>query len=626
MASGTINLTTGTSSFKARLVWSSVASQTYNTSTVSFSYQVSYYSSDPYTTGNIGKYNGYCRWSYDGETAQDEHFFMDVSANVPNGGWATISSWQWTIPHTSSGTRSIGIWGAIGNEKFFTGDNTFFSQWITLDYIPKGASLTSAPDFTDDDEQITIKYSNPAGTKASKIELYIYDGDGTNTVLVGPYSINRNATNATITLTNTERERIRQRTLEKGVSELIVRYYLKTTIGSIVYPSNQIAKMCYIKNPEPELHYSWWDADTGVTALTNNNEVFIKGYSNLDFSLDATPQKGASITQYAVTWVYTKSSTVPMIGGSGTHDPFWNITTDKVKFSATDNRGVTKTEEQLLYMVDYFPPTCAWELMELEPDKEWVEDNDLPAGDVNNYIKAKVEISGKFFNDKFGPNGVDNQLKLEIKHPLIDDWSEVHELLIGDGITGNDYKVSFYIRGFYYTDAVTVQFRVSDKLVTTPVETEEKTLKYLPIFDWSDTDFNFNVPVSFEGEKMEDMVVKTGTSSMGSNGTWYWRKWKSGKAECYGVRNFGNMAVSTAWGALYQSDYFSQSLPSSLFIETPSYIGIDFYSNDSSSYGWIARGGSKPTKTNTGQFIVLRATSATLSAGTMCFHCIGKWK
>jgi hypothetical protein len=512
------------------------------------------------------------------------------------------------------------VWGSFGNKVF---NVEYFERWITLDTIPKGASLTGASDFNDEGNGY-ITYSNPAGNSVSKLEAYIYDGDDTDTVLVGPKEISKTGTSATLTLTDAERAFIRQRTINKGVSSLVARYYIKTTIGSEVYWSAQVAKMIYITNATPEIQAYFWDVDSSCYDLTQNNEVFIKGYSNLDYTLEATAKKGASISKYTATVDYTQTSTSPLV--SGTHDPMWNINKDKIIFTATDNRGLVGRSEQPIYMVDYFAPTCKWELMELEPDKEWVEENGLPADEANNYIKARVEISGKFFNDKFGPNGVANALKVETKHNKLDnEWGEVHEILWGDNVHGNDYKVSFYIRGFYYTDAVSIQFRVSDKLTTQPVEVEERTLTYLPVFDWSKEDFNFNVPLKYKDKDM-DFVVDYGTASMGSNGTWYWRKWHSGRAECYGMRNYGNMAVSTAWGGLYESPAFQQDLPSGLFASDPNYLDIQII--ESGSAAWIVQGwgAGSLTPTKTSKFSVVSPVSGNISQVWIGFNVVGRWK
>ena len=144
---------------------------------------------------------------------------------------------------------------------------------------------------------------------------------------------------------------------------------------------------------------------------------------------------------------------------------------------------------------------------------------------------------------------------------------------------------------------------------------------------------HFEDSVNFAGkvtgsvnDAIKDYVIETGTESMGSNGTWYWTKWASGKAECYGCRNYGNMAVSTAWNSsLYISNNFAQSLPSGLFANTPEFINIT-PSRISTSL-WVIYGGATSTSaTSTGTFQMCRGTSGTVSQVYLGFHVIGRWK
>lgn len=148
----------------------------------------------------------------------------------------------------------------------------------------------------------------------------------------------------------------------------------------------------------------------------------------------------------------------------------------------------------------------------------------------------------------------------------------------------------------------------------------------------SDTVLNEYIDFSAFG----DYIVETGTESMGSNGTWYWTKWASGKAECWGCRNFGKMSVSTAKGNVYRSgDSFDQSFPSGLFIATPDFINLYPRSfGDAYSYGqiWIvpwrksvSSSWTYPTSKSYVQFAVMAPSSFTSTESYVSFHAIGRW-
>ena len=129
-----------------------------------------------------------------------------------------------------------------------------------------------------------------------------------------------------------------------------------------------------------------------------------------------------------------------------------------------------------------------------------------------------------------------------------------------------------------------------------------------------------------DGAPLADYVIERGRASMGSNGTWYWCKWASGKAECWGCRNFGTMAVTTAWGNLYRSAFLTQDLPEDVFVTTPDVININIV--NSTYGGWICKHeNAAPSAVTTGSFIFVRPASATVTAPTYIgFHIIGVWQ
>lgn len=127
-----------------------------------------------------------------------------------------------------------------------------------------------------------------------------------------------------------------------------------------------------------------------------------------------------------------------------------------------------------------------------------------------------------------------------------------------------------------------------------------------------------------------DYIVATGTTPMGTNGVWYWTKWYSGKAECYGKRNFGSMAITTKkTDDVYRSATLTQDLPSSLFMEAPEVIDISTYPNGESNYlyTWIgAVSSTAASASSTGGFCVMSCNSQTASSSYITFHIIGKWR
>ena len=272
-------------------------------------------------------------------------------------------------------------------------------------------------------------------------------------------------------------------------------------------------------------------------------------------------------------------------------------------FSATDSRGFNTTQEVKPPYVEYVKLSCYAEYEPVKADTGILD----------------FDIKGNYYNGTFG--AVDNNLavlyRIKEEEEAWSEWKPATATL-----QKHTYTAKVSVSGLDYRKTYHIQANATDRLNT--ITSVEYTLTTVPVFDWSKTDFNFNVPVSFQGDLLEDMVIESGSESMGSNGTWYWRKWKSGKAECWGQRNFGNMGFGTAFGAMYQSAVFDQPLPS-IFNAIPQTINIDILKSNGAS--WVLRGiDADMSKDSTGGFALCKPTNTTLSQVYLGFYAVGVWK
>ena len=111
---------------------------------------------------------------------------------------------------------------------------------------------------------------------------------------------------------------------------------------------------------------------------------------------------------------------------------------------------------------------------------------------------------------------------------------------------------------------------------------------------------------------------------------WTWEKWNSGKAVCWGQKNYGSLDATSAWGSVYETPMLTALYPPGLFIEAPSYRNLTYMGTDK---GLIAYSYNAPDKTNgspskdaVGGFQLFRATASRVGNVTVGFHAIGKWK
>lgn len=595
--------------WQLRLVWNSTPN--YSTFKSTINYKVQVRRNESTDASNTSVYSGQVLF-FNADTGEQmvEHLFGaagGITITVHPNTWTLVGEESFTVSHNrNTGKAPRLLLGGIFSNNF--------TQWtppssalIDLSILAPAATISSAPNFTDE-ENPTITYYNTGGSRTTLLQACISLDGGTDDIIYR--DLNMNDTSYTFNLTEEERNILLNATLNGSASRK-VRFYVKSTVFGITQ-YKYLEKTFTVANAEPDLSAFLMDINEKTTALTGDSLAsLIKGYSNVAYEMSATGLKGASIVSYSA------------VNGSNTLDTssgtFNNITDSTFKLSATDNRGLTTTREFTLNLIDYFKPTCS-QKAEIEMSGETT-------------ATIKIVATGEWSSRHFG--AVHNALRVEYRYKV--DSGEYGEWVGADYITDNDsYKITFTPE-VHYEGSYTVQSRAIDLL--DEAITSEYALKLIPVFDWSEDDFNFNVPVNINGDLTikgsitingeggaGDSVIETGTEAMGSNGTWYWEKWSSGKAVCWGVRNFGNMAINKAWGSMYESASFTQDFPTDLFIDIPYFLihcvragGAVFVEQ-----GWNTT--TPPTAANTGTFCCYRPTSMTVPQVYLGFYAIGRWK
>lgn len=501
-----------------------------------------------------------------------------------------------TIPHNADGTLTIKV--ELSSAIYYSTVKYYYDDW-ELNAIPREATITDAPNFTDE-ENPTLSYSNPAGSAVLELQACIATGDGSKQ-LAKYRDIPKDKTSYTFNLTDEERAALCAASPNSTTME--VSFYIKTKLSEDNEIKHYLTKKLTIVNSAPDLSAVVVDVNEEAFKLTDDVAKLIKFYSNAGCEMNATAKKGATITKTSIAHngktVNNKTST--------TFDAVENAT---FTFSATDSRGLNTKKTVKLSLVEYVVLTA--------------DINTTITLNDSDGTKATIffTISGNYFNDTFGKTKNNLNLSYAVSGGEFDEEDIIS--ISKSKITFEDgtYSVSGTIEDVDYDGLYQIIVYADDAI--TLVEAHSKQLQALPVFDWSATDFNFNVPVAIKGNVILDYIVEEGEEAMGTNGTWHWEKWASGKAVCYGVRNYGNMAITSAWGNLYISSIFTQNLPSGLFADAPYVCHVDMYGNDSSS-AWAMRK-TRPTASDSGQFYIIRATSATLSQVYVSFYAIGRWK
>lgn len=431
-----------------------------NTSTVAWKLQL-------VTTG-AGKIN----------STQDKSYTIKVNGKsytgtnkigIGNNETKTLVSNSTVIEHNADGTKSFSYSFSQEFDVDLSGshvDTISGSGSGTLNTIPRAATITAAPNFTDEDNP-TITYSNPAGEAVSVLQAGIsFDGETDN---IAYRDVGITDTSYTFEFTEEEREMLRAVTVD--TSSMEVQFCLKTVIGTNTF-YNYLTKTLTIVNCEPVLSATVVDVNPVTLALTGDENVFIKYNSNAQYTIEATALKGASIVRQSVI-VGSKSDTETsgIING---------IDSGEFVFSVTDSRGYTATQTISRTLIDYRIPTC--NLNVAAPSVE---------GDV------PLTVSGSCYNGIIGDADIMNVINVEYRYKQNNDsyteWIAVDNV----SLNGNIYSTTVNVSGLDYRNAYTFQARVVDKLNT--IISAAQTVKTTPVFDWSENDFNFNVPVNING-------------------------------------------------------------------------------------------------------------------------------
>ena len=376
-----------------------------------------------------------------------------------------LASYGGYVYHNSDGTGYASVSGSFRTKSEYISGGSV-SGTIYLPTIYREATLTSAPNFTDE-ENPTIRYSNPAGSGMSSLQACIASTYGET--LVSYRNVNKTSSSYTFNLTEAERESLRAAAPDSN--SLPVRFYLKYDLNG----SNgvdYIDKTMSIVNANPTISATITEiSDSSITELTGSTGKLIKYYSDVMVEVNATAVKGATLESQTIT---CGSKTLETNKGI-----FYDIESGTFVFAARDSRGNVATQTLTKNTLDYIKLTC-----NLEKDAFSAEGN------------LSFSVSGNYYNGSFG--AVQNTLTLQYCYDdgsggEFSDWITVNPQIIN-----NNYYFSHTLTGLDYTKTYNIQVRAIDKITT--AYPPEQAMMAKPIFDWGKDDFNFNVPVHIEGD------------------------------------------------------------------------------------------------------------------------------
>jgi hypothetical protein len=383
-----------------------------------------------------------------------------------------VASGTTVINHDTDGSKdfTVNVKAAIYYYDYnCTGTDTF-----TLDDIPRAATITKAIDFNDE-EKPSVNYSNAAGSAASVQIGLFWDSAGSSSLI--PFTtVTGISGTKTFTLTTAQQQAIWNKLANAKNTDIY--YLIKTKIGTYE-KVNSVKKVVSITNASPTLAPTAVDSNEKCVAATGDALRWIKGYADVAYTFGAAAKKGATIKKYKVE-CGSKSATT----ATGT---LQNVDSGTIRFIVTDSRGFIAVSVLNRTFINYTDLTC-----------------NLAVSAILNSsttARATIKADGRCFIGELKA-GKANSLSLEYRYKAESgDYGEWRA--ITPTKSNNQYSISYEVPyDLDYRLAYTFQVRARDDLYIaygTYKTSTEKTVKALPVFDWSNNDFNFNVPVTFSG-------------------------------------------------------------------------------------------------------------------------------
>ena len=434
-----------------------------STSTAGNSSTLSYTLKLKSTTKNFAQYGVGAAVKLDNQTVAVRDRGSAPKITLGTYSEVTLLSGTRTVAHNSDGSKAMALAYSLDMASAsYTPGAMSGSGTMTLTKIPRGATITSAPNFTDEDDPV-VKVSNPAGVS---VQLGIFK-DSTH-ALANYRTIS--GTSYTFRLTQAEREAMRKVDTTKNTAQ--VRFYVKSTVGGQTFITYLIRTLT-IQNPAPTLNPTVEDVNQTTLALTGESGNLVKYHSQVAVKTGAKAVKGASLVRQSVT---CGSHTLT---GDGTLE---GVESGTIVVSATDSRGnsTTKTVERKL--VGYVRLSCT-----------------LGQGTPDASGRYDLEVVGACYYGSFG--GAENTLTVEYRYRAqgTEAWGAWTAV---DRTTpmGFTYVAHATVKGLDYQTAYEFQARAADALEQ--VESQVKVVKASPGFDWGKDDFAFHIPVYIQGVKV----------------------------------------------------------------------------------------------------------------------------
>lgn len=500
----------------------------------------------------------------DGETVYSKSTSYRI--NLYNG--TVVASGTKPITHNNNGTRTFSV--SVEAGIYYYDVNCTGSKTFTLDTIPRASAISCTTANIGSNPTITIERAANSFTHTITYRF------GTLTGTIATKTTETSIKSWTIP--DSFYTQIPDAKTGWGVLTCVT-YNGTTAIGSSTCEFDVTTDEAKCK---PTVAGTVVDVNATTIALTGDKNVLVRYQSLARCTIATTLNKNAGSIL---------AKTINNTAVTGNTMDIANVETGTFDFWAKDSREYQNSDKVVKNLVPYIKLTATLTGQRTDPTSG----------------AATLKVEGNYYNGSFG--AANNTLTIQYRRGS-GSYSTATPT-----ISGNTYSATINLTGLDYKESYLYEVVVTDKVGS--VAKSIPIRKGIPVFDWGESDFNFNVPVAIQGQPIVDFIVEQGV-----DGIWNYRKWQSGVAEAWGETTV-TATVQTAYGnGFYNGAVIEQSLPSGLFSTRPQAVAGVFNTSDAQLY--------YPTisVTRVGQlyYSILSTKSNPSASVGISFRLTGRWK
>jgi hypothetical protein len=393
----------------------------------------------------------------------DVEFYKEpVSGNRVNCSIGTVlATGTKVIEHNSDGTRNVSMTIEAGIYEWKI--NKTGSANFTLSPIPKPSTVSATNANIGEKTTIVVVQKGQPTTHSIRYEFGLLSGYLTAD---GGISDSEAVFSATTILWSVPESFYSQiPNAKSGTCKLTIKTYSGTyqigdsKTGTFVATASK-------ESSSPVVSGNVVDSNDATKQLTGDENKLVRYHSTALCTITATPRNGSSISDKKIGGVSV----------SGTTREIEEIEIDSIDFRAIDSRGYESTESVAISLIPYIILT----------NNPVGQRTDPTSGN------AKLTVKGDYFNNSFGLE----QNSISVKYRVRPVGGEYGEYSVADVVVfESSYSAEADLSGLDYRKQYEIEVIVSDKLEE--ITKTAKINKGVPVCDWGENDFRFNVPVEF---------------------------------------------------------------------------------------------------------------------------------